>query len=90
MIAQAHPSSSSPSDAKATGRTAESAVGGAAKVVEIEDLGRRMIRDLEAFLSEALRPSAAAAWPRAGRRMIGCDRISCPRCRTSVAEVESC
>jgi hypothetical protein len=93
MIAQVETSSRSPSRPATLDHAERSTVGGVAKVVEIEDPGRRMVRDLEAFLSEALRPSNESAWL-PGRRIIGCAGFSCPRCRSiagnSVAEVESC
>ena len=93
MIAQGETTSRSPSRPATLDHAERSTVGDVAKVVEIEDLGRRMVRDLEAFLSEALRPSNESAWlPR--RRIIGCPALSCPRCRSvtgsPIAEVESC
>ena len=93
MIAQGQSVSRSPVRPATLDPAERSTVGGLAEVVEIEDLGRRMVRDLEAFLSEALRSSIepASLLP---RRIIGCDGFSCPRCRRSTAgqpsEVESC
>jgi len=88
------PTSSNSSDRPAATDHADGfTVGSVPKVVEIQDLGRRMVRDLEVFLSEALRSSIepASLLP---RRIIGCDGFSCPRCRRSTAgqpsEVESC
>ena len=93
MIAQGQSVSRSPVRPATLDPAERSTVGGHAEVVEIEDLGRRMVRDLEAFLSEALRPSNQPAWL-SRRRVIGCNGFSCPRCQVIAAgtpsEVESC
>ena len=93
MIAQGQSVSRSPVPPAKIAHPERSTVGGLTQVVEIEDLGRRMVRDLEAFLSEALRPSNQPAWL-SRRRVIGCKGFSCPRCQVIAAgtpsEVESC
>ena len=93
MIAQGQSVSCSPIHPATLNHAERSTVGGLAEVVEIEDLGRRMVRDLEAFLSEALRPSNQPAWL-SRRRSIACKGFSCPSCQVIAAgtpsEVESC